>query len=86
MTNRKFESLMKSEIKRIEKFASERDNRKCIVTAYWTEGKDEFTGFQDVGCEICSVENGEILDREKDVIICVCLWDRRRSFIHPNSK
>lgn len=81
MTNRKFENLMKSEIKRIEKFASNRDNKKDILTAYWTESKDEFTGFVTVGCEICSVENGELADRENNVYICICLWDRRRSFI-----
>ena len=73
-----FENLMKSEIKKIQKYAAARDGQPVKVSAWWTDSTDEFTGFKTIGCEIMTEDYSE---RLSDVFICVCLWDRRKSFI-----
>lgn len=75
---KKFEGLLKSEIKRIEKFAQKRDKKDSRLTGY---GYHETEGARDyitVKCEICS---NDMQDRERDVILYVFVPDRRRSFI-----
>ena len=79
MENRQFENLMKSEINKVQRYASARDGQKTIVSAWWTEKKDDFTGFVTVGCEILTADCSERLD---NVYISVCVWDRRRSFVN----
>lgn len=74
---KQFESLLKSEIKKIEKYAQQRDGKDSRLTGYGSSGADEL-GFVDVRCEICS--NG-MTEREQDVIFSVFMPDRRRSFV-----
>lgn len=74
-----FENLKVSEIKKAESYANKASGKKdCRVTAWYTDSKNEF-GFYQVRCEICSNNMNE---RENDVIIEVCMNDRRRSFCH----
>lgn len=75
---KKFEGLLRSEIKKVEKFAQKRDGKDSRLTGYYyNETPDEF-GFVTVKCEICS---NDMRDRERDVTIFVYIPDRRRSFI-----
>lgn len=77
MKYKKFETLMKSEIKKAEAAANKFYGRTdCKVTGYSSK-PSEVNGFQDVLCEIC-FNYEERADH--DVFIAVCLWDRRRSF------
>lgn len=71
-------NLLRSEIKKVERYAQKRDGKDSRVTGYFFKAAlDEF-GFIDVRCEICS-ENMSV--REDDVTICVYMADRRRSFV-----
>lgn len=75
---KKFEGLLRSEIKKVEKFAQKRDGRDSRLTGY---GYHETEGARDyitVKCEICS---NDMRDRERDVVLFVYVPDRRRSFI-----
>lgn len=70
--------LMKSEIKKAERFANKATGRKdCRVTGFFTDNKENDFGFITVKCEICS---NDMEDREDDVNLSVCTWDRRRTF------
>lgn len=78
MKNAKFETLKRSEITKVQRYAAKRDGQPVKLSAWWTEERDEFTGFVTVGCEIM---NEDCTERLGDVFICVCLWDRRKSFV-----
>lgn len=75
---KKFEGLLRSEIKKVEKYAQKRDGKDSRLTGY---GYHETEGARDyitVKCEICS---NDMQDRERDVTLFVYVPDRRRSFI-----
>lgn len=77
---KKFDGLLRSEIKKVEKFAQKRDGKDSRLTGYGccyheTEGA---IGFITVKCEICS---NDMRDRERDVTLFVYVPDRRKSFI-----
>ncbi len=73
-----FEGLLKSEIKKINKFAQKRDKKDSCITGYGYNSNPDELGFIEVTCEICS--NG-MSDREDDIIFEVFMPDRRRSFV-----
>lgn len=73
---KKFETLLKSEIKKIEKFAQERDGKDSRITGYSAKTTPDEWGFIRVVCEICS---NNMNDREDDVVFYVYMPDRRRS-------
>lgn len=75
---KKFETLLKSEIKKIEKFAQKRDGKDSRITGYSSKTIPDEHGFIRVICEICS---NNMSNREDDVVFYVFMPDRRRSFI-----
>ena len=75
---KKFEGLLKSEIKKINKFAQKRDKKDSYITAYGYISNPDELGFIEVKCEICS---NNMTDREEDIIFEVFMPDRRRSFV-----
>lgn len=75
---RRFDGLLKSEIKRVEKFAQKRDGKDSRLTSYGYHENKDTIGFIPVKCEICS---NDMRDRERDVVIYVYIHDRRKSFI-----
>lgn len=75
---KKFDGLLKSEIKKVEKFAQKRDIKDSRLTGYGYHETEDMSGFITVECEICS---NDTRDRERDVTLFVYVPDRRRSFI-----
>jgi hypothetical protein len=75
---KKFDSLLKSEIVKIEKAAQKRDNKDSRITGYSAKSIPNEWGFIDVTCEICS---NNMTEREEDILFCVYMPDRRRSFV-----
>lgn len=74
---KKFETLLKSEIKKVEAAANKFYARNdCKVTAYSHGAPDEFGGYE-VNCEIC-FNYEDVADHS--VLLYVCMLDRRRSF------
>lgn len=73
-----FEGLLKSEIKKINKFVQKRDNKDSRITGYGYNSTPDELGFIEVKCEICS---NNMNDREEDIIFEVFMPDRRRSFV-----
>lgn len=73
-----FEGLLRSEIKKVEKFAQKRDGKDSKLTGYGYHETEDAIGFITVKCEICS---NDMRDRERDVILYVFVPDRRKSFI-----
>lgn len=77
---KEFENLLKSEIRKAEKTANNYFGRTdCKVTGYFAKSCNlEGCGtWYDVTCEICF----DYQERaEKDVLVCVFMDDRRRSF------
>ena len=69
--------LMKSEIKKAERFAAKESGKTCFIAAMSYSGADVF-GWQDVLCEMDSAESGEYVST---VHLCVCMSDRRRSYV-----
>lgn len=74
---KEFDSLLKSEIKKINKAAQKRDNTDSVITGYSYNVVDEF-GNLEVTCEICS---NNMETRMDDLIFTVFMSDRRRSFV-----
>ena len=74
---KKFESLLKSEIKKINKAAQQRDNTDSVITGYSYGAVDEW-GTITVTCEICSSNMNTRMD---DLTFIVFMDDRRRSFV-----
>lgn len=73
-----FDGLLRSEIKKVEKFAQKRDGKDSRLTGYgYHDAPDEF-GFVTVKCEICS---NNAKNRERDVILYVFVPNRRKSFV-----
>lgn len=74
-----FEGLLKSEIKKAERLATKcnRTITKMTGCHYCMSDADEY-GFIDVSCEMCS---NDMKTRERDVVVHVCLFDRRKSFV-----
>lgn len=75
---KQFESLLKSEITKINKFVQKRDGRDSRISGYSYCSKPDDMGYVKVTCEICSNNYSE---REDDVYIYVYMPDRRRSFV-----
>lgn len=73
-----FDGLLRSEIKKVEKFAQKRDGKDSRLTGYGYHETEGTLGFITVKCEICS---NDMRDRERDVALFVYVPDRRRSFI-----
>lgn len=74
-----FEGLLKSEIKKAERLATRANNGVATkMTGCHYSLAEENYGFIDVTCEMCS---NDMEVREKDVVVHVCLFDRRRSFV-----
>ena len=73
-----FKDLLKSEIKKAERFASKRDGKDVRVSGWYTDNKMDELGFISVHCEMCSDEYGT---REHDIVLNVFMPDRRRSFV-----
>lgn len=59
---KKFDGLLKSEIKRVEKFAQKRDGKDSRLTGYGYHETEGTIGFITVKCEICS---NDMRDRER---------------------
>ena len=75
---KKFDTLLKSEIKKAEAAANKHLNRSdCKVTAYSSKPSKTTPGFYDVECEIC-FDYEEVA--EISVMVAVFMPDRRRSF------
>lgn len=75
---KKFEGLLKGEIKKVESFAQKRDGKDSRITGYCYHETEDAMGFITVKCEICS---NNMEDRERDVVLYVYVPDRRRSFV-----
>lgn len=75
---KKFEGLLRSEIKKVEKFAQKRDGKDSRLTGYGYHETEGAMGFITVKCEICS---NDMRDRERDVILYVFVPNRRKSFV-----
>lgn len=75
---KKFENLLKSEIAKIEKAAQKRDNKDSRITGWSAKRIPNERGFVEVTCEICS---NNMTEREDDILFCVYMPDRRRSFV-----
>lgn len=73
-----FDTLLKSELKKVQRYVMKRDSVKAVVSAWWTEEKDEFTEFYMIGCEIMTEDYSERLE---DVYINCFMLDRRKSFV-----
>nr|DAT96658.1 MAG TPA: hypothetical protein [Caudoviricetes sp.] len=69
-------NLMKSEIKKAERFAANKSNEPCFLAAWSYSGVDDL-GWADVLCEMGNTNNGEYVNT---VHLCVCMNDRRRSY------
>lgn len=74
---KKFESLLKSEIKKINKAVQMRDNTDSVITGYSYSSIDE-CGTIEITCEICS---NNMKNRMDDLTFIVFMEDRRRSFV-----
>ena len=74
---KKFETLLKSEIKKINKAVQKRDNTDSVITGYSYGAADEW-GTIEVTCEICS---NNMETRMDDLVFIVFMSDRRRSFV-----
>lgn len=75
---KKFEALLKSEIRKAEKIANDYYGRKdCKVTAYGWKQDENIPDFYNVKCEICFDYE---VRADYDVIVNVFMPDRRRSF------
>lgn len=73
-----FEGLLKSEIKKAESLATKQNHTITKMTGCHYNLTNDDYGFIDVTCEMCS---NDMETREKDVVVHVCLWDRRKSFV-----
>ena len=71
MKTKEFETLTKSEIKKVNKAGNGK------VGEYYTE-KSEVEGFIDVTCSVFDNEYENIIATVK---LIVCLFDRRRSWV-----
>lgn len=69
--------LMKSEIKKAERFAANKSNEPCFLAAWGYSAVDDL-GWADVLCEMDSAESGEYVST---VHLCVYMNDRRRSYV-----
>ena len=63
---KKFDGLLRGEIKKVESFAKKRDGRDSRITGYGYHEAKGADGFLVVKCEICS---NDMRDREDDVSI-----------------
>ena len=70
--------ILPSEIKKIESFATKMNGKVTEITGYYKKGIDEL-GFVQVKCEMCS---NNMSERENDVYLECCTFDRRCSFVH----
>lgn len=78
---KRFEGLLRSEIKKVNRFVQKRDGRDSQITGYsYCRIPDEL-GFVRVRCEICS---NDMNDREDDAFLYVFMKDRRMSFASNN--
>lgn len=76
---KKFENLLKNEIKKAVSLANKEAGRKdCAVTAW--SSKPDGNNWVNVQCEIC-FEHGAGDRADFDVMVAVYLPDRRRSFV-----
>ena len=71
MNIKEFNTLTKSEIKKVNKAG------KGQVGEYYTEKADDM-GFMNVTCSVFDNEFNEII---ATVQLIVCLWDRRKSWV-----
>lgn len=71
MNIKEFNTLTKSEIKKVNKAG------KGKVGEYYTEQADDM-GFMNVTCSVFDDEYNEII---ATVQLIVCLWDRRKSWV-----
>lgn len=70
--------ILTSEIKKAESRATKENGKKTQVTGWFWDGTVDEDGFCHVKFEMCS---NNMEDREKDVYMCICVFDRRRSFV-----
>ena len=81
-----FDGLLKSEIKKVEKAINKATGfSDCRITGYYSEEKKPFDfdpdcTWVDVTCEIC--RNYEDVVEGYEVILCIPMFDRRKSFVH----
>lgn len=69
--------LMKSEIKKAERFAAKESGVACFLAAWGYDGVDDL-GWADVLCEMDGTKNGKYVNT---LHLCVCMSDRRRSYV-----
>lgn len=80
-SEKRFEGLLRSEIKKVNAYVRKRDGRDSQITGYsYCQEPDEL-GFVRVRCEICS---DDMNDREDDAFLYVFMKDRRMSFVSNN--
>lgn len=75
---KKFENLLKSEIRKVEKSVQKRDGKDSRITGYSAKSTPDELGFIRVRCEICS---NNMTEREDDIFLYVFMPDRRKSFV-----
>lgn len=75
---KKFEGLLRSEIAKAEKFATQKNGKDTRMGGYFFDGVVDEWGWAAVTCEMLS---NDLEDREDDVKLLVFLPDRRRSFV-----
>ena len=75
---KKFEGLLRSEIKKVNSYARRRDGKDSQITGYCYNREPDELGIVRVKCEICS---NDMTEREDDVFINVFMKDRRMSFV-----
>lgn len=69
--------LMKSEIKKVERFAANKSNEPCFLAAWSYSGVDDL-GWADVLCEMDNTNNGEYVNT---VHLCVCIVNETISIV-----
>ena len=70
-------NLKISEIKKAERFATNKSGETCFLAAWSYSGVDDL-GWADVLCEMGNTNTGEYVNT---VHLCVCMSDRRRSYV-----
>lgn len=70
-------NLKRSEVKKAERFATNKFGEACFLAAWSYSGADDL-GWADVLCEMGNTNTGEYVNT---VHLCVCMSDRRRSCV-----
>lgn len=80
---KEFNTLLKSEIKKAERFANKITGyNDCKVTAYSSNRDMNFCGGDFVECKLEICRNYEdVVETENPIILVVPMFDRRKSYV-----